>query len=348
MRKTQVALAALALVAATAALADVKVWGILDGGIASSSGKTEFFGAGNNGTTQFGIMGSEDLGNGLKASFNLTSGINIRNGAMGDNGGGNTNLFNRGASIGVSNETFGLTIGNQFSNAVLAGGFVTGGNAVGGDGINVPAAVRLFGGKPGAYDSAANAAGTNTLGSSVFFIPQALQASFSAAGFSGNVMYRVVDKSATESGYMGATLSTSVAGANVSVGYEEGSYTTASYNYKSTFIAGNTSIGDVRLNAAFSNNTGAAKSNAYVLGASMPLVGALSGSVNYANGTDAQGSQTGVSLEYALSKQTMTYVNYLSFSKAGGGNVGSTAIANDANLSITGKSLLTVGLRHAF
>ncbi len=337
MKKTQVALAALALVASTAAMADVKVWGIVDGGIASSSGKTEFFGAGNNGTTQFGIMGSEDLGNGLKANFNLTSGVNIRNGAMGDNGGGNANLFNRGASVGISNETFGLTIGNQFSNAVLAGGFVTGGNAVGGDGVNVPAAVRLFGGKPGAYT-------TGTTNNNVFFIPQALQASFNAAGFSGNVMYRVVDKSAAESGYMGATLSTAFAGANVTVGYQEGSYTTAANNYKSTFIAANTSIGDVRLNGAFSNNTGAAKSNAYVLGASMPLVGALSGSVNYADGTDNQGSQVGVALEYALSKQTLTYVNYLSFSKAGGGS----AIANDGNLSITGKSLLTVGLKHAF
>lgn len=236
----------------------------------------------------------------------------------------------------MSNETLGLTIGNQFSNAVLAGGFVTGGNAVGGDGINVPAAVRLFGGKPGA-DATGGA-------NNVFFIPQAVQASFNAAGFSGNVMYRVVDKSANESGYTGATLSTSVGGANLTVGYQEGSYTTAASNYKSTFVAGNTSIGDVRLNAAFSNNTGAAKSNAYVLGASMPLVGALSGSVNYANGTDTQGTQTGVSLEYGLSKQTITYLNYLQFSKAGGGS----AIANDGNLSITGKSLLTVGLKHAF
>lgn len=334
MKKTQVALAALALVASTAAFADVKVYGTLDAGIASSSGSTVFYGDGNNGTTHFGVAGSEDLGGGLKANFNLQSGIDVKNGASGVSGGGNTGLFNRGASVGVANDTLGLTLGNQFSNAVLYGAFVTGGNAVGGDGVNVPGAVRLFGGKPGGFDTT-GAAG------SVFFIPGALTVNFNAAGFSGEVMTRIIDKNATNSTYTGATVRTEVAGVNLALGYQTAGYNTATSNYTSTFLAANTKLGDIRVNGAFSSNTGAAKSNAYMVGASMPLVGALSGGVSYANGTDAQGSITGLSLEYALSKATTAYLNAVQISKAG------QSIAN-ANLTVSGKSLTTVGLKHSF
>lgn len=334
MKKTQVALAALALVASTAALADVKVYGTLDAGIASSSGSTVFYGDGNNATTHFGFAGSEDLGGGLKAGFNLQSGIDVKNGASGVSGGGNTGLFNRGASISLGNENLGLTVGNQFSNAVLYAGFVTGGNGVGGDGVNVPGVVRLLGGKPGAFD-ATGAAG------SVFFIPGAVTVSFNAAGFSGDVMTRVVSKDASNSSYTGATLRTELAGVNLALGYQTAGYNTATSNYTSTFLAANTKLGDVRVNGAVSSNTGAASSTGYMLGASMPLVGALSGGISYANGTTAQGSLTGLSLEYALSKQTMAYLSTVQASKTG------QSMANAA-LTVTGKSLTTVGLRHSF
>lgn len=336
MKKTQVALAALALVASTAALADVKVYGTLDAGIASSSGSTVFYGDGNNGTTHFGVAGSEDLGGGLKANFNLQSGIDVKNGASGVSGGGNTGLFNRGASVGVSTESLGLTLGNQFSNAVLYGAFVTGGNAVGGDGVNVPGAVRLFGGKPGAY-----AVGSTSASNNVFFIPGALTVSFNAAGFSGEVMTRIIEKDAYNSTYTGATVRTEIAGVNLALGYQTAGYNSTASNYTSTFVAANTKLGDIRVNGAFSNNTGAAKSNAYMVGASMPLVGALSGGVSYANGTDAQGSITGLSLEYGLGKATTAYLNAVQISKAG------QSIAN-AGLTVTGKSLTTIGLKHSF
>jgi len=336
MRKTQVALAALALVASTAALADVKVYGTLDAGIASSKGSTVFYGDGNNGTTNFGLAGSEDLGGGLKAGFNLQSGIDVKNGASGVSGGGNTGLFNRGASISLGNENLGITVGNQFSNAVLYAGFVTGGNAVGGDGVNVPGVVRLLGGKPGAYDT-----GSTTPSSNVFFIPGAVTINFNAAGFSGEVMTRVISKDANNSSYTGATIRTEVAGVNLALGYQTAGYNTSTSDYTSTYLAANTKLGDIRVNGAFSSNTGSAKSNAYMLGASMPLVGALSGGVSYANGTDAQGSLTGLSLEYALSKSTIAYLNTVQASKTG------QSMANAA-LTVTGKSLTTVGLKHSF
>ncbi|MEO0315902.1 MAG: Gram-negative porin, partial [Pseudomonadota bacterium] len=78
MRKTQVALAAMALVASTAVLADgVTVYGTLDTSVTKTSGSSNAFdGTGNWGTSLFGIKGSEDLGNGMTASFNLEGGLN--------------------------------------------------------------------------------------------------------------------------------------------------------------------------------------------------------------------------------------------------------------------------------
>jgi len=339
MRKTQVALAALALVASTAAMADVVVYGNLDAGIASAGGKTTFYGDGNNATTLFGVRGSEDLGNGLKAGFNLESGLDIAKGAVnGPNGGGNANLFNRAANVSLSTETIGLTLGNQFSNAVLAA-FVYGGTAVGGDGANVPGVVRLFGGYPGAVTT--DGATLGTTDSSVFFVPQAVQLSFNAAGFSGNVMSRVTTTSATESAYTGATIGTSLAGINVGLAHQDAKFNGSST--KTTLLAANTSFGDIRVNGAVASNSGLNTKSTYLVGASMPLVGALSGGLTYASGSDTQGNQTTASLQYSLSKATMGYLNYSSFSKDGGGN----ATGNTAT-TVTGKSLLTIGVRHSF
>ena len=94
MRKTQVALAALALVASSAALANgVSIYGNVDAGILSTGGKTAFYGGGNNATTLMGFRGSEDLGGGLKAGFNLEAGLDLSKGQSGANGGGNGNLL---------------------------------------------------------------------------------------------------------------------------------------------------------------------------------------------------------------------------------------------------------------
>ena len=94
MRKTQVALAALALVASTAALADgVTVYGTLDASMVSSNnnGGTNFSGPGQWGANVIGFRGTTDLDNGIKATFNLEGGFSSANG--GNNNGGTTNLL---------------------------------------------------------------------------------------------------------------------------------------------------------------------------------------------------------------------------------------------------------------
>ena len=116
MRKTQVALAALALVASTAALAEgVKIYGALDAGLARSTGETMKFQssggfiAGNN----WGMTGSEDLGGGMKAGFTLQQGIDLNGNS--DNGGNGT-LFNQLGFVSIGSENSGtIRLGQQLS-----------------------------------------------------------------------------------------------------------------------------------------------------------------------------------------------------------------------------------------
>ena len=70
MKKTQVALAALALVASTATLANVTVYGAVDAAAAHASGKGTYFDGTGAWTapSHLGFKGSEDLGSGMKAS----------------------------------------------------------------------------------------------------------------------------------------------------------------------------------------------------------------------------------------------------------------------------------------
>jgi len=102
MRKTQVALAALALMASTAALAEVKISGQIDIGVFNSGNSTT--GAGGTYMEQGGYLDhssvtlsvNEDLGSGLKVGAVLESGFNA-NGAI-DNGGNQGATTTNGAT----------------------------------------------------------------------------------------------------------------------------------------------------------------------------------------------------------------------------------------------------------
>ncbi|CAG9189945.1 Outer membrane porin protein 32 precursor [Paraburkholderia sabiae] len=59
--------------------------------------------------SRFGIKGAEDLGNGLKAIFQLESGIDLQSGAQSDS----QRLFNRAAYVGLSSQYGTVTLGRQ-------------------------------------------------------------------------------------------------------------------------------------------------------------------------------------------------------------------------------------------
>lgn len=110
MKKTMIAAVAatLATLSAGALAQNVTLYGELDAGVGQRY-TSEDAGVVTNydGTSRWGVRGSEDLGNGLKANFQLESGaISLADGSIGGNGG-----FNRQAWVGVSGGFGSLMLG---------------------------------------------------------------------------------------------------------------------------------------------------------------------------------------------------------------------------------------------
>src|SRR5688572_4118329 len=91
-------LATLPLVAA--AQSSVTVYGVADAAIAkedtgAANGSRTVVNSGNQSSSRLGFRGVEDLGNGLKATFNLEAGYAI------DTGAGDSALFGRRSVVGL-------------------------------------------------------------------------------------------------------------------------------------------------------------------------------------------------------------------------------------------------------
>ena len=116
MKKSLLALAVLGA-AASAQAADISLYGVVDTGLAytyqdnwgiadntvahTTDGESSLeMASGINASSRFGIVGSEDLGNGMKVSFKLESGINSDDGALNQGG----RLFGREASLTLSGD----------------------------------------------------------------------------------------------------------------------------------------------------------------------------------------------------------------------------------------------------
>jgi len=337
MRKTQIALAAVALVASSAALAQVSVYGNADGSLVTGGGATVFNGGGGYTTSLLGFRGTEDLGGGLKASFNLETATNLTAGGRGGGSGANTNLFNRAANVSLGNEMVGVTMGNQISIVVV--GALTGATAGAGDNVNIPAVTRVL----------ANAAsveqvmdGSTTAGTSAFFIPQAVTLRASAGGLTFQAQTRAAQKDTNNSSYTAFTLGGSFEGFNVSLGQQQAAGTGTGLNYKTTYIAANTSLGGVGLNGAWANGTGDNSGSTYMFGASYPLTEAFSVGGMYSKGIATAGSATSVNLKYSLSKSTVAYVTTSMFDTA------TTNYGNTNELGVSTKNVTAVGISHSF
>ena len=99
MKKSLVALAVLAASGAAFAQSTVTMYGVADLSLSDTSGSTtQMSGNGqmNNGSSRLGVRGTEDLGGGLKASFNFEQGINAETGAT------QANTFARAANLSLS------------------------------------------------------------------------------------------------------------------------------------------------------------------------------------------------------------------------------------------------------
>ena len=124
MKKSLVALAALALAGIASAQSSVTLFGVLDAGVSYNETKSNLA----NGTSvkrsqwtqstsgynssRLGFRGTEDLGGGLAASFWLEAGLGNDTGAA---GGGGTQLFNRRSTVSLSGAFGEVRIGRDYT-----------------------------------------------------------------------------------------------------------------------------------------------------------------------------------------------------------------------------------------
>ncbi|WP_296448185.1 porin [Rhodoferax sp. UBA5149] len=131
MKKTLIALAALA---ATGAFAQstVTLYGRLDAGYSANTTTTTTAagvsteardnGINNNGlaTSYWGMRGSEDLGGGLRANFNLETDVQIDTGTTGTSAGAGATAFDRISTIGLSGGFGSVMVGRFYTPMFLS------------------------------------------------------------------------------------------------------------------------------------------------------------------------------------------------------------------------------------
>ena len=346
MKKTQVALAALALVASTAALADgVTVYGNLEGGyVKGNNTSTAFSGAGQWGASVFGMKGSEDLGSGLTASFNLEAGIDTNTG--GNNNGGpaaastvnattgavttSTALFNRAAWVAVGGEAGTLKLGNQFSPFILS--YVTT-LGLAGNNYLVPVCANA---------KACDGGGAHSGATGGFFIPNAASYSVTMNGVSAQILH------ATENGDSVNKITVGNVSFNLGSAYITGAMSTRADTYRNWLLGATLPIGDLKLAANYIDHTDKSGTNAnsstITVGASYALSGATTVGLNYSttsvSASSVDPTLTNLSLSHALSKRTSAYAYY---------NKGTNGSGVSYQGGTTGAtSAIGVGIAHSF
>ncbi len=127
MKKHLLAIAALAAVSGSVAAQNVTVYGALDGGIEHMSRDPETgksltrFGQNNLQATVWGFRGTEDLGGGMKAGFNLEAYVNTADGTRNAFSTGSSDLFSRAANISLEGSAGKVVLGRQLDPAFLVG-----------------------------------------------------------------------------------------------------------------------------------------------------------------------------------------------------------------------------------
>jgi predicted porin len=305
MKKLLIATAALAMVAGTAqAQSSVTVYGVLDINYGSvntdSAGANTAMGQNAWATSRLGFRGTEDLGGGLKAEFQLESQLTPTEGRMGAATAVTNQIFDREAWVGLSSTKFGSIRFGQSD--------VTGAQAV-------DSTVGQMG-------DLTNSSGS--LGADKSKVARYTTPNFS--GFSAQLGYAQPAASSTTTETTAASIKSAL------VQYEAGklglyagqttSKVSASYDQKDTVFALKYDFGVVAVGAYHSIITAATDTNndrkQTILSASAPLafLGAgVKGHISY--GTDESDTAavtdldtTKVALSKAFSKRTSGYVAY--------------------------------------
>ena len=288
MKKSLIALAVLAASGAAMAQSSVTMYGVADLSLAKSNGiSAQMSGNGvmNNGNSRLGVRGVEDLGGGLKASFNFEQGINAETGAT------DAQTFQRNAYMALSGGFGKFQMGRSLNPSFwgVAAWELTGA-------ANYSAVANQFG-----------FAGGPSRNSSMF-----MYTTPNMGGFSGTL------------GYVAKPDNGGNAKVDMNLIYANGplavalSYFKVNSAPKGLALGGSYDFGMFKLAASLQDAPGASKG--FTIGGTVP-VGPVALTLDIAreNGTGMKNTDFLVEAKYALSKRTFAYGVYYKDGDAGGG-----------------------------
>lgn len=342
MKKSLIALSVFgAFAGAAQAQSSVTLYGIADANLQFANNGSQSITKIQSGgvlTSRFGLKGSEDLGGGLKAIFNLESGFNIDNGTSRSA----STLFDRAALVGLNGGFGTVSVGRQLNPVFLVQydtTFNKGGMAWGN-------ATNYF------------ATGYNLssrLNNSLAYSTNNL------SGFTGTLLYSA-GESAVAPKSLGNVFAGKVAYANgpllVNLGYESNK-ATAVATQKTTALGASYDLGVVKLGGLFTNfkaDGSADDSRIYEIYGYVPLGGGNLlldyGKIKDKTNDTKSAKAFSIRYDYSLSKRTFAYVGFAKVKNegaavyapvgAGEGNALTPAVAGQDPRAFI------VGVSHAF
>lgn len=359
MKRTLISIAALMCASVGMAQSSVELYGVVDanyqrasqGGVSAS----RLVGAGSNAASRLGFRGSEDLGNGLRASFVLEGGLNVDNGTGAAN---NTNnqasgavpaaglAFDRRSTISLSGKSWGeLRLGRDylptFWNFNQFDPFTTVGS---GNSRNVSQNANFT----HAARTATPIRASNSIG---YFLPSGL------GGVYGQAMYALGENASNAANSDDGKVT------GLRLGYAAGPLNVAIATARTQLVTGNVTVTNIGGSYDFgmakamlqiftdkSDAAATARTQGYLLGAKVPL-GAGYVPVSYTTNKERSGAgrsakQLAVGYVHNLSKRTAVYATYSRINNANGAAVnGNGGVPGVANAQWTGTD---IGIRHTF
>ncbi|MDP9900569.1 porin [Variovorax ginsengisoli] len=371
MKKSLVALAALAVAGVASAQSSVTLFGIVDAGVsyyqnkADGGAKTSSWQQTNSGynSSRLGFRGTEDLGGGLAAGFWLEAALGNDTGAA---GGGGTQLFNRRSTVSLSGPFGEFRIGRDYTatfwNDTTFDPFGT--NGVGTNVINAAHSAVLTG--AGFASDSTTVRSNNMVG---YFLPANL------GGFYGQAQYAFHENTKTDGStfdskaneYAGARFGYANGPLDVAVAYGETTVVSTAaqeVKVKTANLGASYDLGVVKLFGELSRVTNDFSPNSVVFGSdSVDLDGALIGvtapigagliRASYStvkakvdNAADPKANKFALGYVHNLSKRTALYATVARISNKDGANISvSGNLSTSATKNSTGYDF---GIRHAF